>query len=107
MRISSLAAITIVALALAVAPRAWAFTAAMDDDTNADGSSKYADPDEQFEDMANGSASAPFYGAETPVIRGASGRPNDAAATHSEPWTRERERLVFGPFNGDVYRLEQ
>jgi hypothetical protein len=107
MRISSLAAVTIFALALAAAPHAWAFTAAVDSDTNADGSSKYADPDEQFDDMANGSASAPFYGAETPVIRGASGRSNPVAASRSEPWTHERERLVFGPFNGDVYRLGQ
>ena len=107
MRISSLAAVTIFALALAVAPRAWAFTSAVDNDTNADGSSKYSDPDEQFEGMVDGTAGASFYSAAVPTIRSAAGRSSAVAAAHNEPWNPERERLVFGPFNGDTYKLAQ
>ncbi len=85
-------------LGLANAPLARAFDTQIDDATNADGSPRFADPDEQLEALADGAGGGSAYTFKVSDLDVASGKSHVAESDHSVPWTPERIRLVFGPY---------
>jgi hypothetical protein len=85
-------------LGLANAPVARAFDTQIDDSTNADGSPRFADPDEQLEALADGGGGASAYTFRVSDLDLASGKEHPAASDRTVPWTPERIRLVFGPY---------
>ena len=98
MRHRMLALAATLMLGIAGAPATWAFETQVDDSTNADGSPKFADPDDQLEAMANGAGGAPGFTLNLSAPDSTSGKSRDAESEHSVPWTPERIRLVFGPY---------
>jgi hypothetical protein len=85
-------------LGLANAPMARAFETQMDDSTNADGSPKFADPDEQLEALADGGGGGSAYVIRMPGASIGSGNSHAVESDRTVPWTSERIRLVFGPY---------
>ena len=85
-------------LGLANAPAARAFQTQTDDSTNADGSFKFADPDEQLDAIADGAGGGSAYVVRLPAFDAGSGKSDDVASDHPVPWTPGRIRLVFGPY---------
>ncbi len=85
-------------LGLANVPLARAFDTQIDDSTNADGSPRFADPDEQLEALADGAGGRSAYTFKVSDLNVASGKSQAAESHHSVPWTPERIRLVFGPY---------
>jgi hypothetical protein len=85
-------------LGLANAPLARAFDTQIDDSTNADGSPKFADPDEQLEALADGGAPGSAYTFRASDLDGASGKSHAVESDRTVPWTPGRIRLVFGPY---------
>jgi len=86
-------------LAFAAAPKASAFDMQTSYDTNADGSSRYSDADDALEDSVNGGHGMPAYQFQMPRFGGTQAD----ASQRPVPWDAERKRLVFGPFNDQVY----
>ena len=99
MRCLLLASAAAVVCAFAGAPKASALDSQISTDTNADGSSPYTDADDALEDSASRGGGLPAYKFEMPRF----GAAQPDAATRSVPWDAERKRLVFGPFNDQVY----
>ena len=97
MRFLLLASAAIV-FALVGASKASAWQTQISNDTNADGTALYADLDDALQDSAD-RGSMPAYHFDMP--RFGTGRPD--TADHSNGWTAERKRLVFGPYNDNVY----
>jgi hypothetical protein len=87
-----------VAFGLANAPVARAFDTQIDDNTNADGSPRFADPDEPLEALADGGGGGSAYTYKLSDLDISSRRDHAAPADHSVPWTPEHIRLVFGPY---------
>jgi hypothetical protein len=85
-------------LGLANAPTARAFDTQIDDSTNADGSPKFADPDEQLEALADGGGGGSAYIVRMPALDLGSGNSHAVESDHTVPWTPDRIRLVFGPY---------
>ena len=85
-------------LGLANAPMARAFETQTDDSTNADGSPKFADPDEQLEALADGGGGGSAYVIRMPGASIGSGNSHAVESDRTVPWTSERIRLVFGPY---------
>jgi len=98
MRYRMLALAATLMLGIAGAPATWAFETQVDDSTNADGSPKFADPDEQLDAAANGAGGASGFTFNLSDLAVTSGKSNDGESEHSVPWTPERIRLVFGPY---------
>jgi hypothetical protein len=86
------------ALVLAYAPLARAFDTYADDSTNADGSPRFADPDEPLEALADGAGSGAAYGYRFSDLGLSSGKDRAVQSDRSVPWTPDRIRLVFGPY---------
>ena len=85
-------------LGLANAPMARAFDTQIDDSTNADGSPKFADPDEQLDALADGGGGGSAYIVRMPALDVGSGNSPAVESDRTVPWTPERIRLVFGPY---------
>jgi hypothetical protein len=78
------------------APRAIAFETQYGENSTANGSAQYVDPDEQLEAMADGASG----GSPLTYNFGATSSRNQPAGTvtdHSVHWSDERIRMVFGP----------
>jgi len=88
-----------VLFALAGAPKASALDSQISTETNADGSSPYTDADDALEDSASRGGGFPAYQFEMPRF----GSGERDASDHNVPWDAERRRLVFGPFNDQLY----
>jgi hypothetical protein len=88
----------IAALGMANAPAARAFETQIDDSTNADGSPRFADPEEPLEALAEGAGSGSGYVFKLPDVGVASGNSQGVESGRSVAWTPERIRLVFGPY---------
>jgi len=99
MRYLLLGSAAVLAVLLANAPLARAFDSYIDDSTNADGSPKFADPDEQLEALADAANAGTGYTFRMPALDLSSGSAQVTASDHAAvPWSRERIRLVFGPY---------
>ena len=98
MRFLLLASAAIV-FGLVGASKASAWQTEISNDTNADGTSLYADFDDALQDSADRGGGMPAYHFDMP--RFGTARPD--TADHSNGWTAERKRLVFGPYNDNVY----
>jgi hypothetical protein len=85
-------------LGLVNVPVARAFETQIDDSTNADGSPKFADPDAQLDALADGGGGGSAYTFRMSDLDVASGNTQATASDRSVPWTRDRIRLVFGPY---------
>ena len=85
-------------LGLANAPVARAFDTQIDDSTNADGSPRFADPDEQIEALADGAGAGSAYTFKVPDLSTASGKSHSADSDRTVAWDPARIRLVFGPY---------
>ena len=85
-------------LGLANAPLARAFDTQIDDSTNADGSPRFADPDEQLEALVDGAGGGSLYTFKVPDLRTASSKSDSADSDRTVPWDPARIRLVFGPY---------
>ena len=88
-----------VVFALVGASKASAWQTQSVNDTNSDGSSAYADADDALQDSADRGGGMPAYHFDMP--RFGTARPD--TADHGNGWTAERKRLVFGPYNDNVY----
>jgi len=84
-------------LGLANAPLARAFDTQTDDSTNADGSPRFADPDEQLDAIADGGGGASYI-VKMPDLDVGSGNSDTTESDRTVPWTPEHIRLVFGPY---------
>ena len=89
-----------VVFAFAGLPKASAWEMQISNETNADGSLPYADFDDALQDSVDRGRGMPTYQFEAP--RFGSARP-DAAEHSAAPWDAAHKRLVFGPFNDNVY----
>jgi len=89
-----------VVFALVGASKASAWETQTVNETNADGSSAYSDFDDALQDSADRGGGMPAYHFDMPGFGTA--RP-DSADHSNNAWTAERKRLVFGPFNDNVY----
>ena len=86
-------------LGLANAPVARAFDTQIDDSTNADGSPRFADPDEQLDALADrGGAGGSAYTFGVSDLDVGSGKSQEVESDRTVAWTPERIRLVFGPY---------
>jgi hypothetical protein len=85
-------------LGLANAPMARAFDTQIDDSTNADGSPRFADPDEQLDAIADGAGGGSAYTFRVSDFDVGSGKSPAVESDHRVPWSPERIRLVFGPY---------
>jgi hypothetical protein len=79
------------------APQLSAFETEYSQGTNPSASARYADPDEQFDEMADSAGSSGSvliynFGSEH-----SSSQPTAAVADQSVHWSAERIRTVFGP----------
>jgi hypothetical protein len=97
---SLLLASAAIVFALVGVSKASAWETQTANDTNADGSSPYADYDDALQDSADRGGGMPAYHFDTP--RFGTARP-ETADHGSNAWTAERKRLVFGPFDDNVY----
>jgi len=86
-------------LATANAPRALAFETQYDQGTNPTGSARYADPDEQFDALADGAGggSPLIFNFGAGNVAWSHQQTTAAVADHSVRWSPERIRTVFGP----------
>jgi hypothetical protein len=85
-------------LGLANAPLARAFETQTDDSTNADGSPRFADPDEQLDAIADGAGGGSGYTFRVSNFDAGSGKSPAVESDHTVPWSPDRIRLVFGPY---------
>jgi len=98
MRYLWLASVAVV-FAFAAPPQASAFDVQTSYDTNADGSSPYTDADDALQDSVNSGHGMPAYQFEMPKF----GSAQSDASQRPAAWDAEHKRLVFGPFNDQVY----
>jgi hypothetical protein len=99
MRYLFLAVGAVCALTLANAPMARAFDTYSDDSTNADGSPRFADPDEQLDAVADGGgAGGSGYTFRVSDLDVGSGKSHEVESDRTVAWTPDRIRLVFGPY---------
>ena len=84
-------------LGLASAPMARAFETQTDDSTNADGSPRFADPDEQLDAIADGGGGRSYIVKMADLDVG-SGKSDATDSDRPVHWTPEHIRLVFGPY---------
>jgi len=89
----------VVVFAFAGSPRAWAFEQQINNDTNADGSARYTDADDALEDSVAGGRGMSTYQFEMPRF----GSTKTDAGDGTGSWDAQRKRLVFGPFDDNVY----
>src|SRR5262249_24581809 len=99
MRFLLLASAAIV-FALVGASKASAWQTQISNETNADGTALYADFDDALQDSADRGGGMPAYHFDMPRLGTAR---TDIADHTSNAWTPERKRLVFGPYNDNVY----
>jgi hypothetical protein len=85
-------------LGLASAPVARAFDTQIDDNTNADGSPRFADPDAQLDAIADGGGGGSLYTFKVPDGGATSDKSSVTESDRTVPWSPERIRLVFGPY---------
>jgi hypothetical protein len=98
MRYPLLGFVAALVLGLANVPVARAFDTQIDDSTNADGSPKFADPDEQLEALADGGSGGSAYTFRASDLDVPFGKSHAVESDRTVPWTPERIRLVFGPY---------
>jgi hypothetical protein len=97
MRYLVLAIGAVFALTLANTP-ARAFDTYVDDSTNANGSPKFADPDESLEAVADGTGGRSAQAFDLSSLDIGGGKQHALQNDRSVPWTPQRIRLVFGPY---------
>lgn len=88
------------AVALASSSPVAAFTTQTMNNTNPDGSAKFADPDEQmpFGDVTDNANGTSPYTIKLPDLEAPSHNAESKAPTPGDPWEAWRKRLLFGPF---------
>jgi hypothetical protein len=85
-------------LGIANAPMARAFDTQIDDSTNADGSPRFADPDEQLDALADGGGGGSAYTFRVSGLDVGPGKSHAVESDRTVAWTPDRIRLVFGPY---------
>src|SRR5262245_28697333 len=84
-------------LAAAHMPQAWAFEPGYGQGTNPSARTMYADPDEQFDAMADSASGGSVLSYDFGSAGSNTHAMDAAAADHTVHWSAERIRTVFGP----------